>query len=249
MDLNLIKLLSAIAILIVASISGYLPFHRKMKSPTGYDFPRGEALACGIFLGAGLIHMLGDANRGFEHLGAHYPVAFLIAGISFLLLLLLEHLGTEISTHEGKNARSLAFIAFVMLSIHSLVAGIALGTSVVFDTTLLILVAILAHKWAAGFSLAVQLNKSNQRARYNICLFAVFAIMTPLGILLGNSLLHSPPQHNYIEPVFQAIAAGTFLYIGTLHGLTRSVMIERCCNLREFCFVIIGFALMALVAI
>lgn len=249
MDLNLIKLLAAIAILLTASIAGYLPFHRKMKSATGYDFSRGEALACGIFLGAGLIHMLGDANSGFHQQGFHYPLAFLIAGISFLVLLLMEHWGTEISAHEGKDARSLAWLAFIMLSIHAFVSGIALGTSVLLGTTLLMLVAILAHKWAAGFSLAVQLNKTNQRLRHNVVLFSLFAIMTPLGILLGDGIASLPHHDGFIEPLFQAIAAGTFLYIGTLHGLKRSVMVERCCNLKDFSFVIIGFVLMALVAL
>jgi hypothetical protein len=36
--------------------------------------------------------------------------------------------------------------------------------------------------------------------------------------------------------------------LGTLHGLERCVMVERCCNLRDFSFVIIGFLLMASVA-
>ena len=107
------------------------------------------------------------------------------------------------------------------------------------STAALILIAILAHKWAASFSLAVQINKSTLSLKTGVLSFAVFAIMTPIGILLGNTVADLAGQ-NAIEPLFTAMAAGTFLYIGTLHGLKRSVMVERCCNLRDFSFVIIG---------
>lgn len=37
--------------------------------------------------------------------------------------------------------------------------------------------------------------------------------------------------------------------MGTLHGLERSILIKDCCNTKQYTFVIIGFALMAIVAI
>ena len=43
------------------------------------------------------------------------------------------------------------------------------------------------------------------------------------------------------DPILLSASAGTFLYLGTLHGLERCVMVERCCNLKDFSFVIIGF--------
>ena len=76
----------------------------------------------------------------------------------------------------------------------------------------------------------------------------LFAIMTPIGVLFGLFIQHVT-QNSYSLAVFNALAAGTFLYIGTLHGLSRAVMVQRCCNLREFMLVIVGFALMATVAL
>ncbi len=248
-DLSLLKILAAIAILIVAAIAGWLPFHRRFSSLKGLDFPRGEALASGVFLGAALIHMLSDSANQFQQLNIHYPLAFFLAGLSFLILLLLEHFGSEISHHGKKNSASIAIISFVMLSIHSLFAGAALGLSHYLGTVILILIAILAHKWAAGFALAIQLNKSTLSQTKRILYFTIFALMTPLGIVLGQGLASTTGAYPFIEPVLLAIASGTFLYIGTLHGLKRSVMVERCCNLKDFSFVIIGFLLMALVAI
>lgn len=248
MSLSEIKFFSAILTLIVAVIAAWLPFHQRLQTTTGHEFPRGEALACGVFLGAGLIHMLGSAAHRFDQLGFNYPFAFLICGVSFLSLLLLEHFGTEIQAHGQKNSTSIVIVAFLLLSIHSLFAGAALGLSKGFATTILILIAIIAHKWAASFSLAVQINKSSMRVSAGVIYFAIFAVMAPLGILLGNSISQLA-QHNLAEPVFASIAAGTFLYIGTLHGLKRAVMIDRCCNLKDFIFVIVGFVLMAVVAI
>ena len=249
MELGSLKTLSIFLVLIVAVVAGWIPFKKKLNSLKGHDFPRGEALASGIFLGAGLIHMLGDAADGFSKAGFDYPMAFLLCGISFLALLLLEHWGTEVKHHEGGSSTTIAVLATVMLAIHSLFAGAALGISQQTGAVVLILIAILAHKWAASFSLAIQINKSKLSFNTGLTCFIIFVLMTPLGILLGNGLIHSAIGGTLIKPVFLALAAGTFLYIGTLHGLKRSVMVERCCNLRDFSFVILGFALMAVVAI
>jgi hypothetical protein len=73
-------------------------------------------------------------------------------------------------------------------------------------------------------------------------------LMTPLGIYLGWYFGHGTESKSIFAPILIAASAGTFLYLGTLHGLERCVMVKRCCNLRDFSFVIIGFFLMASVA-
>ena len=78
--------------------------------------------------------------------------------------------------------------------------------------------------------------------------FLIFAAMTPLGIFIGWYFGRGVETNSLIDPILIAVSAGTFLYLGTLHGLERCVMVERCCNLRDFSFVIIGFLLMASVA-
>ena len=73
--------------------------------------------------------------------------------------------------------------------------------------------------------------------------------MTPLGIGIGWYVGRDVSTHSFVDPLLMAISAGTFLYLGTLHGLERCVMVQRCCNLRDFSFVIVGFLLMAAVAV
>jgi zinc transporter ZupT len=94
--------------------------------------------------------------------------------------------------------------------------------------------------------MAVQLNKSEQSTKTNYVLFLIYALMTPFGILLGYHFNHE--TLNLYSPICMAVSAGTFLYFGTLHGLERCVMVQRCCNLKHFSFVILGFLFMAAVA-
>lgn len=247
-ELVIIKIVSVLLIFATAAIAGTYPFFKRWRSGIT-DLPIGQALASGVFLGAGLIHMLGDSSADFIALHYDYPMPFLIAGSTFLFFLALEHIGREVHEHRGVHANSFALIAFVMFSIHSLFAGAALGLSTHLSVVFVLLAAIIAHKWAASFALATQIAQSHLTNRIGIMLFCTFTTMTPLGIYLGNLVSTALDHYTLIEPIFNAIAAGTFIYLGTLHGLSRSFMIEKCCNLKNFIYVIVGFAIMAIVAI
>ena len=246
-----LKLLFASAILASTLGAGWIPFRKRRRSSHANNYPAFQALASGIFLGVGLIHMLSDANSEFLDAGYKaYPMAFLLAGVVFLLLLFLEHLGREVShQHTAFTSSVWVFIAVSILSIHSFLAGIALGMSIEYTTAIMIFIAIIAHKWAAGFALAVQINNSNLSNRSRICYYLFFCLMTPIGILFGSSLHHFFKSTNLPQAIFMSLASGTFLYIGTLHGLSQAIMVNRCCNNKEYLLVILGFSIMALLAL
>lgn len=248
-ELLTLKVISIALIFFAAILAGFFPFKKRLKIGKGLEFPAGQALAAGIFLGAGLIHMLGDAATQFYQLNIHYPLAFLLAGLTFLLLLFLEHLSRELYEHQGDAHAPLAILAMVMLSIHSLLAGAALGLDQHVTMVILLLIAILAHKWAASFALAIQINRTTLKFKTGVILFVLFTLMTPLGIVIGNSITSSVGQYPLLPAIFSSLAAGTFLYLGTLHGLAKSFMVQKCCNLKHFLLVIVGFALMAAVAL
>lgn len=249
MSLDEFKILSVILIFVTTVLAGLYPFIRKYKTTKPLESPAAEALASGVFLGAGLIHMLGDASKAFLSQQIEYPIAFLLAGSVFLLLLWFEHLGRRLYEHGGSHSPAFAILAVIILSIHALLAGTVLGLSGSMTMMLMILIAILAHKWAASFSLAVQLSRSKMSFRQSIMWFALFSIMLPLGVGLGSGILEYTQTFPLLEPIFYSLAAGTFLYLGTLHGLQQAIMVEKCCDLRNFSFVVIGFLLMAVVAI
>ncbi|MBP9722298.1 MAG: ZIP family metal transporter [Gammaproteobacteria bacterium] len=261
------KLFYALIIFIISIFSGIFPLLNRSKHAStahqhagngkshthSHEFVIGESLASGVFLGAGLLHMLNDSARDFSELGYQYPIAYLLCGIVFLGLLLLEHVGKEVNETSGENSKVFVLLAAIMLSVHSLFEGVALGIRTDISLVIVVFIAIIAHKWADGYSLAIHISKGKLRKKTSWLLFFLFTLMTPLGIVFGsyaNSGFGSGLEHNnIIAPIFSALAAGTFLYIGTLHGLNRAVMVERCCNLYDYMYVILGFGLMAIVGI
>ena len=165
------------------------------------------------------------------------------------MLLLLEHIGREMLSHKGDAHNAFAVLAVFMLSVHAFLMGAALGLGSSFSLMLVIFVAIIAHKWAESFSLAIQINKSHFRFQTNLWLFIIFSLMTPFGIVLGASTTTFFGDYPLLQPIFGSLAAGTFLYLGTLHGLEKATLITQCCDLKRFYFVILGFAIMALAAV
>lgn len=240
--------LSLIVILTITLLSGLYPFFKKWKTADAVGFPIAESLAAGVFLGAALIHMLGDASKSFYDQSIHYPLAFLLAGVMFLFLLWLEHIGREMVAHQGDGSGAFAVLATFMLSVHAFLMGAALGLGESFSVMLVIFLAIVAHKWAESFSLAIQINKSHFSFKANLLLFCVFSLMTPLGIILGASATTFFSGYPLLQPIFSALAAGTFLYLGTLHGLEKATLVKQCCDLKHFYFVVLGFAIMAAAA-
>lgn len=240
-----LKLFFAFISFIVILLAGWYPFKQRIKENTHIDSSLGETLATGVFLGAALMHMLPESNALFIDMGYHYPYAFIITGLVFLIFLWFEHLGTELYHHQHNNHPAFAILASGMLSIHSLMLGAALGLTHNNSLVIMLFLAIIAHKWAESFAIAVQLNKSSLPVSKSISIFLIFSFMTPLGIFIGCYFGHEIETKSLFDPILIAASAGTFLYLGTLHGLKRGVMVERCCNLRDFSFVIIGFLLMA----
>ena len=251
MTLSLLELKSTAALILLAItlIAGYYPFHKRHNTTHELELPWAEAFTSGVFLGAGLLHMLSDANQRFLATGHNYPWAFLIVGITFLALYILEETARYYQRHQTMQQALFAVIATLMLAIHSLLEGTALGLSSNLWMAVLIFIAIFAHKWAAGFALAVQINKTGLGLLNRASLFIAFALMTPLGIVLGDWIHHHTATNTLIEPIFTAMAAGTFIYLGTLHHIGHRCSSPKQTLPRYFFFMVSGFALMALVAI
>ena len=212
-------------------------------------FGFGEAFAAGIFLGAGLIHMLGDAAATFEQADIDYPFAMVLCGVMMLALLWVEHLGDAADQSHGDDRKLVPITALAMLSIHSVLMGAAFGISSSIALTITIFIAVLAHKGSASFAIALELRRAGYSSARTWALFLVFVAMFPIGAIVGQAVQTVSNAHPLAEASVVALAAGTFLFFGTLHGLASSPMIARCCNLREFIGAVLGFTVMAIVAI
>ena len=104
----------------------------------------------------------------------------------------LEELAVEEATKgicSGFNLQS--FVLLIALSMHAIFEGIALGLSKEFSATLNIMLALILHKPAASFSLGVSITKSfksENDVKKGILLLSLFALATPIGIMLGMAL-------------------------------------------------------------
>ena len=113
-------------------------------------------------------------------------------------------------------------ILLVVLSFHSILAGAALGAEDSAANSIVLLMAVVAHKGSAAFALTSGLLRmpagESGSARSVWSLLFVFALMTPIGIILGTGLQEvlDGDAARVSEAVFDAFAAATFVYVATL---------------------------------
>ena len=257
-------LLWAILIAMVGGAGVFAPWLAARKGG-GHAIAYGNSFAGGVLLAAGLIHLLGDANEGFATVypDLDYPAAFALATLAFLLVLGLERVIPRAMQSGGANedpesAAMLGaskgggfapYILLLTLSIHSLIAGLTLGISSAAGAGVL-LVAILAHKGAAGFALGSTFREAAIPPRTRIPALLVFVGSTPLGVILGGLAIEAfGSGSGAAEAWFKAVAAGTFLYIATLDIVREEFFPGGTNRGRRLTCAFIGAGVMALVAI
>ncbi len=223
MSLLELKIIAALAILAVGIVGGIIPLLAARHDTSRRFLSLGNALAGGIFLGAGFIHLLPEAGEALEGV-VDYPLAPLLAAVGVVALLLIDRVLFETShgveADEGTGARQPIYplILLVVLSIHSIIAGIALGMEPEVAASLLVMVAILSHKGSAAFALMVSVQAAGADRRRLRRVLTIFVFMTPLGIMLGTlaSGVFEGDAALLVEGSFNALAAGTFVYVAIL---------------------------------
>jgi hypothetical protein len=178
----------------------------------------GEALASGIFIGAAFFHLLPAATTGFMHSNIGSPLldALLLAILSFILLMALEHYMTQKMGSPDHFTRLGPLI--LTLSIHAFLTGIALGISTSYLVIITLLIAIIAHKAFEMFALVINLHRNMKHNQHIRWLFIAFSFVTPFGILIGGSNQWlALSADSSLTAYINAICAGTFIYIATIH--------------------------------
>lgn len=247
MSLLSYKIVAALLIFSVSLAVIIYPLSRRATNKTISETAElGEALASGIFFGAALFHMLPEAIHTFSALypGSTYPYPELICAMGYFLLLFLERFSTN-----GKFF-IVPYMLLTMLTIHALTEGAALGLGTSLSETLMIFIAIMAHKGTETFALCVTFMRHEFSLSQVVSIIIFFALMSPLGIMLGSSLhLFSTSGNSaWIEATFNAFAAGTFLYISTLHHIHFHKHAKDVQGLAEFGCLFAGAAAMAAIA-
>jgi len=253
------KTIALIAIFIVGAMGGLFSVKLSTSKNSKKLFSRGNAFAAGVFLAAGLIHMLPDAHEGFKQFG-DFPWAYLGCAIGFSIILFLERVllgghdavANSVNKHHDSE-KKISFHVLVLaaiLSVHSIIAGIALGTEKNIAHSCVILFAILAHKGSASFALSINLLKEGAAKRMVFRVIFFFCFMTPLGIIIGVLIdkAMSGIAQQIVTASFDSLAAGTFLYVSIL-GITHEEFSDQHDALSKFIFLCMGIIVMAIVAI
>jgi solute carrier family 39 (zinc transporter), member 1/2/3 len=256
------KLVLLIALLATALLCGALPLRGRGNAPRLLEW--GNAFAAGVFLGAGFVHMLPDANAAWEQLGWHYPIGMLLAAGAIVLMLLFEHVLPPEDAHHAMHAPSAdrfgvhsdsaaatpaVYAILTALSIHSLLEGLALGAQRELRSALVIFAAILAHKSMEGFALGVSLARSAAPGVRALRLLGLFAVATPVGIVVGATVgALEGATALACEAAFLSLAAGTFAYVATL-DILREEFHEPGGRFAKWLWVVAGASVMALLAL
>lgn len=106
----------------------------------------------------------------------------------------------------------------VVLSVHTLIAGIAMGVCTDPDCIWPIYIGVAAHLWVVALALGITLHKSKITWKIHILVALVWSSMLPLGVILGTivSLFLSSTALLAIQGFFVALAAGTFIYVAVV---------------------------------
>ncbi|MCA0893747.1 ZIP family transporter [Microbulbifer agarilyticus] len=263
-----LKFASAALIFFCGIAGGMLPWWVQ-SGPRGKRWlGLGIAFSGGVLLGAGFIHLLADANNEFQQLWPQndYPWAMLLAASSFLLVLFVERVaprlgrvpvGSSITGEKShvieavKASNTYPYLLLLTLSVHSLLAGLAMGAQTSLSNFAVVFLAIIAHKVCAGFALGASLHRIGMALHRAKGLVAGFAIMTPLGIIIGALITDALASHSQMlfEAVFDAVAAGTFVYIATFDVIREEFLPPPPDRMSKWLAAILGLALMAVVAI
>ena len=221
MTLIFYKSIAALLIFLVSITIAFYPLKRKHAPRNVEGVELGGALASGIFLGAAFFHMLPDAIRPFGNIGdgLSYPIPEAICVAAFLFMLFLERLSQINLSLRSKH--TIPYILAIILILHALTEGAALGIGSTFSETFMLFIAILAHKGSESFALCIMLLKHKLPFKRIMMIVIFFSLMTPLGISLGaviNAFTFAK-DGMLVAAIFNAFAAGTFLYISTLHHI------------------------------
>lgn len=272
-DLFVVKLGFAAAVAGVGLLGSFLPWVVGRRGSSPQVLALSDTFAGGVLGGAGLIHLLGSGISEF-HVALPrlaYPLALLLAGAGFLLILLIEavivpgHPGHDAPPPEpasaavehemdwhpgGTGSSAYPVILLVVLSVHSVILGLALGVQSALAGAVIVFLAIVAHKGAAGFALGVGYQRSNLTYRRAMPQLGFFSAMTPIGIVVGASIGIglSGRADALFQAVFDSIGAGTFLYIAAL-DIIKTEFDDPDNHAAKWAAAVVGFGIMAVLAI
>lgn len=168
------------------------------------------ALGAGLLLGLSMVHLLPESAELIpESFGAWFLVGFV------LLLVLERFVMIHACEEHGCNYHTVVIAAFVGLTIHGVIEGLALASTLVtLEIGPLVLMAVLVHKAPAALTLTSLLRLGGKKKIDIIRFITGISIATPLGILIGANVIEAD-TYTDVSGILLALSGGTFLYIAS----------------------------------
>jgi zinc transporter 9 len=212
-------LLNALVIFGISLAGGCIPLVLSVRDSVRRSV---LAVATGVLLGALFLHLLPELAHTQSARGEQSAISSLwmcviavVVGLGLADAILCRREGDP-HGHEEDHAHhhvTASLAAFVGLSIHSFTEGLGLaGAAHNASLASSVFSSIAAHKAAESFSLSTIFALAHLERRKIVALQLVFALITPLGILLGGALDDSIGESG--QGVLAAVTCGTFLFIG-----------------------------------
>ncbi|NXP56758.1 S39A1 protein, partial [Heliornis fulica] len=121
-----------------------------------------------------------------------------------------------------------AGLLVLALALHAVLEGLALGLQEGEGAVLRVCLALLLHKCAVAFSLALKLLRGRLRSRAVVACLVLFAMMSPLGVGLGTAVAAGAgARQRLCRGVLEGLASGTFLYITFLEILPQELGVPQ----------------------
>lgn len=171
------------------------------------------------------------------HHGGHQIGVFVLLGLIFQLVLDFFSKGAEHGHVHDIESNKLPWALFISLSIHAFMEGLPLADHQHHD----LLWAIVIHKIPIVMVLVSFLWFSKTKKTYALFFIVFFALMSPLGTILGGEI----PLFLTYQTQINAMVAGVFLHISTIILFESSQ--EHRFNFLKFSAVILGILIAVVV--
>src|SRR5919108_1226140 len=165
-------------VIFVSLLGGFLPLLRELSQKALALF---LSFSAGVLLGAVFFHMLPEVSEVLsENVG--WPI---LGG--FLLIFVMERFVFVHACEEREcDIHQMGIPAFLGISLHSLLDGIALGAGLVLPQLgPVVLLAVIIHKMPDSMSISSILLSAGWQRRQIAILNLLFALTTPVGAILA----------------------------------------------------------------
>jgi len=156
--------------------------------------------------------------------------------------------GCHVEGISEASTKMQSFIFVMVLSLHSFLEGLAINSIGQKTRLMIFMFGFLFHKCLEAFALGINVFKANFAGLHSISLNVFYALLTPLGIVMGLAIPNSH-ANGILCCVLNGLAVGSFLFVACIemivpefHKADRLISYKFGCTL-------VGFLLMAAVSI